>query len=233
MAEPKRIKESYKISGARKFIGKKMTESLRDYPQGSGSIYFPVDAVLDLKDELKAQNPNVSVTSVFVKLAAEALKEHPLINSALIGDEFFIYDSINIAVGIGLPEGIMMVVVNEAQDKDVFQISDELQDMIAKLKTKKLGMEHMMNSTYTISNMGMLEIDQVTPFLNPPETGIMAIGTTKKQLVVNDDDTTSIKRMACFSVTINHAAIDGFHSGLFLKTFKKYLLDPKSFMGLK
>lgn len=233
MENPKRIKENYKISGTRKYLAKRMTESLRDYPQGTGSAYIPIDEVIELKDTLKSQNPNVSITSIFVKIAAEALKKHPLLNSALIdSEEFFIYDSINIGVGIGLPEGIMMVVVKEAQDKNIFEISDELQDMIAKLKSKKLGMDQMMDSTFTISNMGMLGVEQVTPFLNQPETAIMAIGTTNKQLVVNDDDSTSIKKMACFSITVNHAAIDGLHGGLFLLTLKELLKNPKSYMGL-
>ncbi|MGL6106558.1 2-oxo acid dehydrogenase subunit E2 [Romboutsia sp.] len=232
MGEGKRIKENYKISGARKFIATKMKESLRDYPQGTGSSEISVDKVLELKNELKKQNSNVSMTSIFVKLVAEALKKHPVMNSALIEDEFFIYESINIGVGIGLDDGIMMVVVKEAQNKDIFQISDELQTMISKLKAKKLPFDCMMDSTFTVSNMGMLGFEQVTPFLNPPETGILGIGTTKKKYVIDNNDVATISNMACFNITVNHAAIDGLHGGLFLLTLKDILADPKSYVGL-
>ncbi|MBO5521705.1 MAG: 2-oxo acid dehydrogenase subunit E2, partial [Eubacterium sp.] len=175
----KRIKESYKISGMRKFIASKMGESLRDYPQGTGCAYVPVDKVIALNKELRQQNEHVSMTALFTKLAAEALVEHPDINSALIdNDEFFIYESINIGVGIGLPEGVMVVVIKEAQDKNIFEISDELQEDISLLKTKKLPMDRMMGSTFTVSNMGMLAVEQFTPFLTPPETGILGIGST-------------------------------------------------------
>lgn len=228
----KRIRESYKISGTRKYIGSKMSESLRDYPQGTGSAYIPVDELLALKKKLVTQNENVTMTSLFTKIAAEALRKHPQINSSLINDEFFIYDSINIGVGIGLQEGIMMVVIKEAQDKNIFEISDELQEDIALMKTKKLSMDRMMGSTFTVSNMGMLAVEQFTPFLTPPETGILGIGSTRKQMWVNDDDTTSIRKVCCFNITVNHAAVDGLHGGLFLQTLKDIMKDPEAYMGL-
>jgi pyruvate dehydrogenase E2 component (dihydrolipoamide acetyltransferase) len=228
----RRVKESYKIKGARKFIADKMAESLRDYPQASGSIYLCTDTLFSLKDELCKKNENVTMTSILVKFVSEALKAHPLLNSALINGEFFIYDSINAGVGIGLQEGIMMVVIKETQDKTIFQISDELQDYISKLKAKTLPLSEMQGSTFTLSNVGMLGIEQATAVLNPPETMILAVGLTKKQLVVNDDDSVSIKNVTCFSTTINHAAIDGLHGGLFTLTLKEFLKDPGAHMGL-
>jgi pyruvate dehydrogenase E2 component (dihydrolipoamide acetyltransferase) len=232
VSDVRRVKESYTLKGARKFIAGKMAESLKNCPQASGSMYICTDALFALKSELSKQNPNVSITSLLTKVAAEALKQHPGLNSALINDEFFIYDSINIGVGIGLEEGIMIVVIKEVQDKNIFQVSDELQSLIAKLKSKTLPMSDMQGSTFTLSNMGMLGIEQSTPILNAPETLIVGVGLTKKQVVVNDDDTTSIKRMTCFSTTINHAAIDGLHGGLFTLTLRDYLQDPGAHMGL-
>jgi pyruvate dehydrogenase E2 component (dihydrolipoamide acetyltransferase) len=229
----KRIKESYKIKGLRKFIASKMAESLRDYPQGSGSTYIEIDQLLALKKELKAKNPNISMTSLFVKVTAEALKKHPKLNSALINnEEFIVYDSINIGVGIGLEEGVMMIVIKEAQDKNIFEISEELQEGIALQKQGKLGFDRITGSTFTLSNMGMLGVEQVTAFLTPPETGILAIGATKRQLMVQEDDSAAIKNMTCFSTTINHAAVDGLHAGLFMKTVNEILQNPQKHMGL-
>lgn len=232
--EGKRIREQYQIKGARKFIAARMSESLRDYPQGTGSRYICTEPLIRLKEALSAENPHVTMTSLLTKITAETLTQHPLLNSALIGnEEFFIYDSVNIGVGVGLDEGIMMVVIREVQNKNIFEISDELQDKIAKLKAKKLQMTDMMGSTFTLSNMGMLGVEQVTPFLNPPETGILAVGTTTKHLVVDErDNSTAIKPMTCFSITINHAAIDGLHGGLFLLSLKKVLEAPEMHLGL-
>lgn len=229
----KRVREKKEISGPRKYIASKMAESLREYPQGSGCSYLVVTELLKLKNELKAENKNVTISSMVVKLMAEALKENMALNSALFDDEFVVYDSINVAVGVGLDEGIMTVVVKEAQDKDIFQISDELQTMITKLKNKKIGMFDLKGSTVTLSNMGMLGVEQATPFLNPPETFILAMGTIKKQLIIADDFSTSIEDTACFSTTINHAAVDGYHGGKFTLTLKRLLEDPGKYMGLK
>ena len=229
----KRIRESYKINRSRKYIGQRMSESLRDYPQGSGSAYVRMDKVLALKDELKAQNKNVTLTAMFTKMASEGLRENPILNSALInGEEFFVYDSINAGVGIGLDEGIMMLVIKETQDKNIFEISDELQDGIARLKSKKLPFDRMMGSTFTISNMGMLGVEQFTPFLTPPETLIIGVGITRKQVVVNDDDTTEILPMTCISNSVNHAAVDGLHGGRFMISMKKIMENPREYMGV-
>lgn len=229
----KRIREKKKITGPRKYIALKMAESLREYPQGSGSSYLVVTKLLKLKDELKGKNKNVTLTSMVVKLIAEALKENMVLNSALFDDELVIYDSINVAVGVGLEEGIMTLVVKEVQDKDIFQISNELQNMITKLKNKKIDLQDIKGSTVTLSNMGMLGVEQATPFLNPPETFILAMGTIKKQLTIAGDFSTSIEDVACFSTTINHAAVDGYHGGKFILTLKKLLEDPGKHMGLK
>ena len=230
--DSKRVRESYKIQGLRKFIGAKMAESLRDFPQGSGSAYICTEKFLELKDELHAKDSNVTITSMLTKVTAEALKRHPVLNSALINEEFFIYDSVNIGVGIGTEEGIMTIVLKEAQSRDIFDISAELQEKIALMKAKKLQMTDMMGSTFTLSNMGMFCVEQVTPFLNPPETAILAVGMTRKQVVVLEDDSTAVKPMTCFSITINHAAVDGLHGGFFLQTIKEIVEDPKAHMGL-
>ncbi|QGU94604.1 hypothetical protein GOM49_05360 [Clostridium bovifaecis] len=230
--EEKRIKQVKKMIGARKLIAERMATSLRDYPQGTGCKKICMDEILALKDELKKQNENVSVTSILIKLAAAALQENPQLNSAVINNELIIYDSVNIGVGIGLPEGIMLVVIKEAQDKDIFQISEELQRLITQLKSRKINFKDMQGSTFTLSNIGMFDLDEVTPFLSPPETAILSVGATRKMHVVNDDDTTSIKRMATFCTTVNHAAVDGMHGGKFLMTFTKLANKPKEYMGL-
>lgn len=229
----KRIRENYKIKGTRKYLANTLTASRRDYPQGTGSIYVPIDTLMSLKKKLVAENPNVSMTSLFTKLLAEALRKHPLLNSALIdNDEFFIYDSVNVGVGVGLNEGIMVVVIKEAQDKSIFEISDELQESIALLKSKKLPMDRMMGSTVTLSNMGMLTVEQFTPFITAPESLILGVGSTNKRAWVNDDGSITARPVCCLNITINHAAFDGLHSGLFLGTMKELMSEPEMYMGI-
>ena len=229
----KRVKESYELSKTRKFLASKLLESKRNYPQGTGSTYFAMEPLQALKKKLQEQNKNVTYTSLFVKLAAEGLKQHPVMNSALIDNkDFYVYDSINIGVGIGLNEGIMLVVIKEAQDKNIFEISDELQEDIALLKAKKLPMDRMMGSTFTVSNMGMLGVEQFTPFVTVPETAILGIGSTYRRPWVNEDGSITAHDVCCLSCTVNHAAVDGLHGGLYLKTMIGMMTHPEDFMGL-
>ena len=228
----KRVKESYEISKTRKYLAGKLKETVRDFPQGTGNVYFAMEPVQELKKTLHEQNPNVTYTSIFAKLAAEGLKKHPVMNSALIEDTFYVYDSINIGVGVGLEEGVMMVVIKEAQDKNIFEISDELQEDIALLKAKKLPWDRMMGSTFTVSNMGMLGVEQFTPFTTNPETAILGIGETYRRPWVNEDDSITAHDVCCLSCTVNHAAVDGYHGGLYLKTMLDVVAHPADFMGL-
>lgn len=228
----KRIREATKLPKMRKFLAKMLTESRRDHPQGTGSAYMPADPLMQLKKKLAAENPHVTMTSLYVKLAAEALKLNPVINAAMTEEEFITYDSINIGVGIGTEQGIMVVVIKEAQDKNIFEISDELQEDIALLKARKLPLDRMQGSTFTVSNMGMLGVEQFTPFVMPGEIGILGVGTTNPRPWVDEDGSIVVKNVVCLSVTIDHAAIDGLHGGRYLISLKEIMKQPQDYMGL-
>lgn len=228
----KRVRESTKLPKMRKYLAKMLTESRRDHPQGTGSAYMPANPLMDLKKKLAAENPHVTMTSLYTKVAAEALKMNPVINASMTEEEFITYDSINIGVGIGTEQGVMVVVIKEAQDKNIFEISDELQEDIALLKARKLPMDRMSGATFTVSNMGMLGVEQFTPFVMPGEIGILGIGTTNKRAWVEDDGSIVAKDVVCLSVTIDHAAIDGLHGGRYLISLKEIMKEPEKYMGL-
>lgn len=228
----KRVREAAKLTKMRKYLAKMLTESRRDHPQGTGSAYMPANPLMDLKKKLAAENSHVTMTSMYVKVAAEALKMNPVINASMTDEEFITYDSINIGVGIGTEQGIMVVVIKEAQDKNIFEISDELQEDIALLKARKLPMDRMSGSTFTVSNMGMLGVEQFTPFVMPGEIGILGVGTTNKRPWVEEDGSIVAKDVVCLSVTIDHAAIDGLHGGRYLISLKEIMKEPEKYMGL-
>lgn len=228
----RRISSKTELTKLRKYLAKMLTESRRDHPQGTGSAYIPADKLIELKKKLAAENSNVTFTSLYAKIAVEALKMNPVINACMTEDEFVQFDSINVGVGIGTEQGIMVVVIKEAQDKDIFQISDELQEDIALLKQGKLPMDRMSGATFTISNMGMLGVEQFTPFVMPGEIGILGIGTTNVRPWVEEDGSIVAKNVVCLSVTIDHAAIDGWHGGKYLISLKDIMKEPEKYMGL-
>lgn len=228
----RRIKSQARLKSPRRYIGELMSTSLQTIPQASPYFELEVDALWQLKDKLKTENQNVTVTSMFVRLMASVLQEYPLLNSAVIDGQLVTYDSCNVGVGVGLESGIMTVVIKEAQDKSIFDISDELKEKTALIKKGGLPMEDMMGSTFTISSIGVQGIRYSTVIINPPEVGMLAIGVTEKRPVVLEDDTIGIKRITGFGLTHNHTVIDGFHIGVIIGMMRERMRNPRAYMGL-
>jgi len=229
-ADPRIIREVTKISPMRRFIGQRMAESLQTIPQATAMIELQTDAVFRLKDQLKAANPNVTITTMFIRFIAVLLREFPLLNSTHTEDTLTSYQSCDIAVGVGMKSGIKTVVIREAQSKDVFSISDELREKTDRLKAGKLPLEDMKYSTFTISSVGMMNVKYATVVINPPEAAVFGLGTTERRLIVLDDDSTEIQRITSASLTIDHAIIDGYHAGEAIQLLERMVQNPEAYM---
>ena len=228
----RRVASRRRLHSVRQFIGNMMTESLSTIPQASAYFEFQTDTLLALKDKLKAKRPSVTVTSVIARIMATVLKDYPLMNSAVIDGDLVLYDSCNIGIGVGLESGIMLVVIREAQDKNVFEISDELMEKTLLLKKGELPIAEMKGSTFTISSIGVLGIRYSTVIINPPETAMLAVGVTEKQAVVLEDDSIAVRNVTGFAISHNHVVMDGYHVGVVVDLMRQRIADPESYMGL-
>jgi pyruvate dehydrogenase E2 component (dihydrolipoamide acetyltransferase) len=231
-AKEPRIHSREKLKSFRRFIGEKMSESLRTMPQDTAFFDLETAEILAAKDELKGKNKNVSVSSVILRIMATILRDYPLLNSAVVDAEVIRYESCNVAMGIGLESGIMTVVIKEAQDKDIFSISGELREKTDLIKAGKLPLHEMKGSTFTISSIGVLGIRYATVILNPPESGMLAIGATEKRQLVRADDTVVIRQVTGFSLTHNHILLDGYHIKYVIDMLRERLAAPMAYMGL-
>jgi len=227
-----RIRSREKLKSMRRFVGEKMSESLRSMPQDTAFFDIETDAFLSAKDELKAKNKNVTVSSAVLRIMATILRDYPLLNSAVIDGEVINYESCNVAMGIGMENAIMTVVIKEAQDKDIFAISDELREKTDLLKAGKLPLAEMKGSTFTISSIGVLGIRYATVIINPPESGMLGIGITEKRQLVRADDTVVIRNVTDFSFTHNHILLDGYHLKFIIDMLRERLAAPMAHMGL-
>ncbi|MDR3312542.1 MAG: 2-oxo acid dehydrogenase subunit E2 [Spirochaetaceae bacterium] len=227
-----RIKNRAKLKSTRRFIGQRMSESLRTMPQDTAVFDLESGALMALKDELKTKNKNVTVSSIITRIMATILRDYPLLNSAVAGEEVITYESCNVALGIGLETGIMTVVIREAQDKDVFAISDELREKTDLIKVGRLPLDEMKGSTFTVSSIGVLGIRYSTVVLNPPESAMLGIGVTEKRVVVQPDNSTAIRQVTSFSLTHNHTLLDGYHVGIVIRLLRERLENPRAWMGL-
>lgn len=226
-----KVKEKIKIKGVRKLVSEKMKQSVTEFPQGTLFSEMNMEPVLEYKNKLKKDNPSVTVTGMLVKLVSKALEENISMNSALIGDELIIYESINIGVIAESKDGdVYIVVVKNTENKNTIEISMDIKGLLERVNTKKIRMEDISGATFSLSNLGMFDVDYFTPMLMPPQSCILGVGSTKKKIIVNEDNSTSIQKRACFSLTGNHAAIDGAPVARFISVLKNMVENPQEYI---
>lgn len=214
----KTIARVEKMVGPRKMIARHMEESLRRSPQVSGFTRVDMSGVVRLKKQLDEKGLKVSITEIFVKLVAMNLEKHPELNCSRQDKEIHYYSSINMGVATATPGGMLMVpVIKNCEAKSLLDISAEFKDILEKAKGGKLTPEMMTGGTFTVSSMGMFNTDSTDSILNIPQAGIIALGAIRKELIVNDDDSTSIIPQAFVTITVDHAAINGAPAALFIR----------------
>ena len=167
------------------------------------------------------------MTDLIVRSCAAAIEKHPLINSQLQGHEIRMIRDINIGVAVDAEKGLVVPVIHGANRKGVIQINKELREKADKARTGTLAQEDMQNSTFTITNLGMLGIEQFIPIINPPECAIVAIGSIVKEPIV-DKSTEQVRVAPLFwmSLAFDHRIIDGAPAGRFLADLKQIMEWP-------
>lgn len=224
--DDKIILSERKVIGVRRKIGQKMAESLSKSPQATLTTEADMYALAALKESYLNRGIKVSYTDIFVKLTACALQLHPILNSSLQDGKIIQYKSINIGVAVGTDEALFVPVIKNVQDKNIEEISSELNELVRKIKDKETTPDDFMGGTFTISNIGIYKIDYSTPIINAPEAAILAIGCTRKRLIVEDDDSIKIKPVVTLSLTIDHAVMDGLPAAKFMESILSIMKDP-------
>jgi pyruvate/2-oxoglutarate dehydrogenase complex dihydrolipoamide acyltransferase (E2) component len=187
-----------------------------------------------LRQELKAtlsgsEDLRLSFTSLFVKIAADALAKHPEMNATLVGDELQLLGEINVNVALALPDGNLIVPVVRGADKlNVIEIARQIADLVDRADRKKLKPADMRGGTFTLTNGGMLPaIRWTTPIVNAPQCAILGPGAVTPTAVVRDGEIV-VRSMVALSLTFDHQAVNGYPASSFLQTIADMIADPGS-----
>lgn len=215
-----RIREKIKVNGIRKIIGEKMRESVTNHPQGTLWNKVVMDELLELKNSLKEVDKDITVTGMIIKAVSNTLEKHPLINAGLMENEIHVYENINMGVAVEIDATLYIVVIRDTQDKDFYEISKELKELVDKLKTSRISMDDFIGATFVISNLGMYDLDGFTPIISPPLTGILGVSTAREEVIVDENRELDIKKRAEFTLTLNHASTDGAPGARFFQDLK-------------
>ena len=218
------------LKGIRKIIAQRMTESFRDVPHFYLSVEVDMSAVQDLREKVKDEvekraKVKLTLTDILVKMVASALKEHPMINSRVEGDQIRLLDEINVGVAIALEDGLIVPVVRRADQKSLTETASAIRTLTKRARRGKLSLEDVGGGTFTLSNMGMLGIDQIHPIINPPECSILGVGRTVEKPVVLGGEI-KVKPMAWFTLSSDHRIVDGAGAGQFLNHIRKIIENP-------
>lgn len=204
------------VKGTRRSIARRTQESYRNAPHISLSLS------LDVTGLQARTTPQRRLTPCLLKAVADALLKHPRLNAHLVEEEIREFQPVHLGVAVSLEDGLVVPVVRNVERKGVERIQTELADLAERSRKRTLQPEEMKGSTFSVSNLGMYGIEQFTSILNPPEVGILSVGTVRPLPVVVDGQVAVRSRM---QVTLNadHRAVDGAAAAQFLKALKEFV----------
>lgn len=222
------VKEVVKLSGLRGTIARRMTESAVIPSVTLSTTADVTDAVAlqrELVGEWREHKIRPQYQDLVIAAVARALKDMPIANSHLIGDEVRILDEVNVGIAMAIPEGLLVPVIKNADQKSLLEIALEVRDLAKKAKSNSLSIDEMTNSTFSITNLSSYSINTFNPLLNPPEIGILGVGTVGEQPAVVDGEV-AIRSIANLNLAFDHRAWDGAPAAEFVRSIAKLLSDP-------
>jgi pyruvate dehydrogenase E2 component (dihydrolipoamide acetyltransferase) len=217
------------LTQMRAIIAQRLCDSLFTAPHFYLRNSVAMDNLIALRTQINASQPiKVSVNDMLIKACALSLRQHPDVNSSWMGDKIRANHHIHIGTAIALPDGLIVPVLKFADTKSITQIASEANTLYDKAKNKKIQPVDFTGNTFTISNLGMMDIDDFTAIINPPDAAILAVGKAAKTPVVDEAGNVVVKTIMRLSLSCDHRVIDGAVGANFLKTLKGYLENPIS-----
>jgi pyruvate/2-oxoglutarate dehydrogenase complex dihydrolipoamide acyltransferase (E2) component len=231
------VRERIPLGAKKRAMAQRLTESLQVMAQMTNWEDVDMSRVLEIKNSgvlEKTGSPyRLTLNDFFVKLTAQALKEYPLVNSSLVGDELYVWEDINIAIAVAVGDDLVTPVIRNVDRKPIQQVSQELGGMIVRARENRLSIYDISGSTISITNIGALGANPGTPIIQIPHAAIVGFGAVvKKPVVVNDQIV--IRPMLFMAVTVDHRFITGAVSAEFRKRLKSLIetADPEVLEGL-
>jgi len=222
-------KESYEDipnTQMRKTIARRLGESMFNAPHFYLTMEINMDNAINSRGALNEISPvKISFNDLVIKACAMALRQHPAVNSSWMGDFIRQNKHVHIGSAVAMPDGLIVPVIRFADQKSLSQISSEAKGLYDKAKNKKLQPDEFSGNTFTISNLGMMDIEDFTAIINPPDSAILAVGRIK-EVVVKKGDGFGVTNVMKVTLSCDHRSVDGAVGAAFLQTVKKFLENP-------
>lgn len=220
--------ETVPMDRLRQAIGRRMVDSKQNYPHFYITRSFNVEALMALREQINQVMPEgqkLTLNDFVIKAVALALRSYPNLNASISGNAILRHGRVNIGVAVAVEGGLLTVVCKDADQKPLRVISSEIRDMVSRARQGKVRPEDIEGSTFSISNLGMFDVENFMAIINPPESGILAVGAAQKVPVVVGDEIKPGLRMKA-TLSADHRVTDGAETAQFMQVLARYLENP-------
>jgi pyruvate dehydrogenase E2 component (dihydrolipoamide acetyltransferase) len=210
------------LTSIRRTIAERLQKSFQESPHIALTVDVDMTAIENTRKHFnekaeKSGQSRITVTALIIKIVAWALEKNPYINSSFNGDSISLWKDVNIGVATAVPQGLVVPVIKSANHLGVSEINAQLIALAERARDNKLKLDDVQGGTFTISNLGMFGIHQFRAVINPPESAILAVGSTvRKPVVVDAQDCVEVRPMVSLTLSADHRVIDGVVAARFL-----------------
>jgi pyruvate dehydrogenase E2 component (dihydrolipoamide acetyltransferase) len=217
------------VAPMRRVIAERMTASLRQMAQLTLTLDCDVTEAVALRRRLaRERGARVGFADMVIKAIAEALRQHPTLNTSFEGDHIRLHDQVNIGLAVALNDGLIVPVIREADRKTLAAIAREAEDLARRARAGRLALDETTGGTFTVSILGV--VDTFTPIVNPPEAAILGIGRIVEKPWVHESQI-AIRSLTTLNLTIDHRLIDGAPGAAFLRRLRALIERPGWMVG--
>ena len=215
------------LSGMRKVIAKRLTESKQQVPHFYLTVDCELDELLKVRKELNGRSDDykISVNDFVIRASALALKKVPAANASYDESGLLFYDHADVSVAVATPAGLITPIIKAAETKGLAAIANEMKDLAGRARDNKLKPEEYQGGSFSVSNLGMFGIRDFAAVINPPQGCILAVGAGEQRPVVKEGALSVATVMSC-TLSVDHRVVDGAVGAQFLAAFKKLIEDP-------
>ncbi len=219
-----------RMSGMRKAISNNMLASKNTNAQTNHRMSVDMTAAIALRKQYKDMGIKISYNDIIVRACAKALQDFPILNASVDGNNIVYHDYVNIGTAVSVPGGLIVPVIKDADVIGLSGIAAKSAELIEKARDGKLTDADYHGGTFTVSSLGMFDLDDFVAIINPPESAILAVGKIAKTPVVitnaEGEDEIAIRSMCVLCLSYDHRIIDGADAAKFLQKLKSYLQNP-------
>jgi len=219
--------EDVELSQIRKTIARRLVASLGPIPHFFLTTEVDMERAAIAREELNAleAGPRISFNDIILKVVAQALVQHRACNAWWMDDRIRYFDDVHLSMAVAVEDGLITPVIRNAHRKSLREIATESRALAERARERRLTPEEYTGGTFSVSNLGMFDIDQFTAVINPPEAGIIAVGSIVERPVLVDGELEARRRMR-LTMSCDHRVIDGATGAQFLQTVKRMLENP-------